>query len=72
MTYQEAKEKFNAELRDNAELIRVANHYGMTIDRAVILIQPNLKVLRYRNGMIKEVSVNISDSSMNIKHKINF
>ena len=72
MTYQEAKEKFNAELRDNAELIRVADYYGMTIDRAVTLIQPNLKVLRYSNGMIKEVSVNISDSSMNIKHKLNF
>ncbi len=72
--HDSAMNAFYDELKKHTDIKKAAKHYNVTIDKILTALYPRIKILRYKDKSIKEVSIDFKDkdSGMQIKHKKTF
>lgn len=61
-------------LRKNADAIKLGEHYGVDMDRVIKELKLRISVNRYRDGRVKRIWIDFTDtkSGIRIKHSENF
>ena len=59
--YDDALAKFNKELENNSEIKKAAKHYKKSVKDIVKVLQSRIKVNRYSDKSIKQISINFTE-----------
>ena len=59
--YDDAFAKFNKELENNSEIKKAAKHYKKSVKDVVKVLQSKIKVNRYSDKSIKQISINYTE-----------
>ena len=59
--YDDALAKFNKELENNSEIKKAAKHYKKSVQDVVKVLQSKIKVNRYSDKSIKQISINYTE-----------
>ena len=59
--YDDALAKFNKELENNSEVKKAAKHYKKSVQDVVKVLQSKIKVNRYSDKSIKQISINYTE-----------
>ena len=59
--YDDALAKFNKELEKNSEVKKAAKHYNKSVKDVVKVLQQRIKVNRYSDKSIKQISINYTE-----------
>ena len=62
--YDDARSKFNEKLENHSEVIKASKHYKKSVKNVVKALQTRIKVKRYRDKSIKQISINFTDDGI--------
>ena len=69
--YKQALAAFNDMLKKESSVKKIANHYDKSVDDMVKALQTRIRVLRYADKSIKEISVDFKDENSGVTVKVN-